>query len=155
MLLGDAGWVMAGTASTTSTSVCHLFSTWWETMLMRPVVVVYDNGKSGFLGEHSCMDGTPTLRMNEFMLAGLAAGKIDMGAPRTASTSDALPEPKELKFELDEASKANIKAAEQRFDELVGKHDLHVSAEQPHQPLATQAVSNLGPELRRIWKRSH
>ncbi|KXN82235.1 Carnitine O-acetyltransferase, mitochondrial [Leucoagaricus sp. SymC.cos] len=26
-------------------------------------IIVYDNGRSGFLGEHSCMDGTPTLRM--------------------------------------------------------------------------------------------
>ena len=35
-------------------------------------VIVFENGKSGFLGEHSCIDGTPTLRMNEFILAALA-----------------------------------------------------------------------------------
>ncbi|KAJ6621836.1 acyltransferase ChoActase/COT/CPT [Mycena sp. CBHHK59/15] len=38
-------------------------------------LIVFDNGRSGFLGEHSCMDGTPTLRMNEFMLATLALNK--------------------------------------------------------------------------------
>ena len=72
------------------------------------------------------MDGTPTLRMTEFMLASLAAGKLDLGAPRTASTASSLPEPSVLRFELDAASEANIKAAEQRFDALVGQHDLHV-----------------------------
>lgn len=29
------------------------------------------------------MDGTPTLRMNEFVLAALAHGKIDLGPART------------------------------------------------------------------------
>lgn len=116
---------MAGTASTTNINV-RLSFLQPICLLTGLAVIVFDNGKSGFLGEHSCMDGTPTLRMNEFMLAGLAANKIDLGAPRTAPTGDALPAPKELRFELDEASKTNIKAAEQRFDELVGKHDLHV-----------------------------
>lgn len=30
-------------------------------ILIGPLVIVFDNGRSGFLGEHSCMDGTPTL----------------------------------------------------------------------------------------------
>lgn len=30
------------------------------------------------------MDGTPTLRMNEFVLASLAHGKIDLGPERAA-----------------------------------------------------------------------
>lgn len=38
----------------------------------------HDNGLFGFFGEHSCMDGTPTLRMNEFILASLAFNKIDL-----------------------------------------------------------------------------
>ena len=57
---------------------------------------MFENGKSGFLGEHSCMDGTPTLRLNEFILASLAAGKIDLGPARTASTGADLEPPKEL-----------------------------------------------------------
>ncbi|KAF8755048.1 Acyltransferase ChoActase COT CPT [Rhizoctonia solani] len=60
--------------------------------------IVYENGKSGFLGEHSCMDGTPTLRMNEFVLASLAKGKVDHGS---ATISSNLPAPKEITFELD------------------------------------------------------
>ncbi|KAF8192191.1 hypothetical protein BJ912DRAFT_1021947 [Pholiota molesta] len=78
-------------------------------------LIVYDNGRSGFLGEHSCMDGTPTLRMNEFMLASLAAHKTPLGSPTPAA---ALPAPTELTFTLPRAEK--------RFDDLVGAHDLHL-----------------------------
>ena len=35
-------------------------------------MIVFKNGKSGFLGEHSCMDGTPTLRMTEFVVGAYA-----------------------------------------------------------------------------------
>ncbi|KAF8158529.1 acyltransferase ChoActase/COT/CPT, partial [Crassisporium funariophilum] len=87
-------------------------------------LIVYDNGRSGFLGEHSCMDGTPTLRMNEFMLAALASGKIDLGPAEVDSTT--LPAVEELSFEVDGNVQKLVKDAEGRFDELVGKHDLHV-----------------------------
>jgi carnitine O-acetyltransferase len=88
--------------------------------------IVYDNGVSGFLGEHSCMDGTPTLRMNEFVLHSLAANKVDLGPARTSSTGSDLPTPKELKFVVDAKVEKAVKDSCQRFDELVGKHDLHV-----------------------------
>ncbi|KAG8982888.1 Carnitine O-acetyltransferase mitochondrial, partial [Tulasnella sp. 427] len=86
-------------------------------------LVVFENGKSGFLGEHSCMDGTPTLRLNEFMLSSLRFKKIDHG-PETVRES--LPPPAELKFELDGTVKKYISEAEKHFDDLVGAHDLHV-----------------------------
>ncbi|KAL4244688.1 carnitine/choline acetyltransferase family protein [Abortiporus biennis] len=89
-------------------------------------LIVFENGKSGFLGEHSCMDGTPTLRMNEFLLSALAHGKIDLGAPRESSTASSLPAPIELPFNLDATSKSNIQKSEAAFDELVGKHDMEV-----------------------------
>ncbi|KAF8746661.1 Acyltransferase ChoActase COT CPT, partial [Rhizoctonia solani] len=85
--------------------------------------IVYENGKSGFLGEHSCMDGTPTLRMNEFILASLAKGKVDHGS---ATVSSNLPAPKEITFELDSTSKSHIQTATKNFNTLVGQHDLHV-----------------------------
>ncbi|THH11655.1 hypothetical protein EW145_g503 [Phellinidium pouzarii] len=84
--------------------------------------IVFDNGRSGFLGEHSCMDGTPTLRLNEFMLASLAAGKVDFGAP--VIRAEGLEEPKEISFELDETAKTYIAKAEENFDGLIGKHEL-------------------------------
>ncbi|RPD62238.1 acyltransferase ChoActase/COT/CPT [Lentinus tigrinus ALCF2SS1-7] len=89
-------------------------------------LIVFENGKSGFLGEHSCMDGTPTLRLNEFILASLAAGKVDLGPARTASTGADLPPPQELTFTLDAKTKGYVADAEGHFDALVGQHDMEV-----------------------------
>ncbi|KAI9058200.1 acyltransferase ChoActase/COT/CPT [Trametes sanguinea] len=89
-------------------------------------LIVFENGKSGFLGEHSCMDGTPTLRLNEFMLASLAHGKVDLGPALDASAASALPAPQELTFTLDARTRSHISAAEAHFDELVAKHDMEV-----------------------------
>jgi carnitine O-acetyltransferase len=97
-------------------------------VVLTPIspVIVYENGKSGFLGEHSCMDGTPTLRMHDFMLGSLAAGKIDLSPARTARTASNLPAPIELGFTLDSKTETNIREAEKRFDALVAEHDMHV-----------------------------
>ena len=89
-------------------------------------MIVFENGKSGFLGEHSCMDGTPTLRMTDFMLGALAQKKIDLGAERTPETGKDLPAPQELHFALDVKSERNITASEAEFDKLVGAHDMEV-----------------------------
>ncbi|EJF63177.1 acyltransferase ChoActase/COT/CPT [Dichomitus squalens LYAD-421 SS1] len=86
-------------------------------------LIVFENGKSGFLGEHSCMDGTPTLRLNEFILASLAAGKIDLNG---AGTNAELEPPQELQFTLDGKTREYIAQAEENFDALVAKHDLEV-----------------------------
>lgn len=72
------------------------------------------------------MDGTPTLRMNEFVLASLAANKADLGAARTSSTGFDLPQPTELKFVVDAKVAKTVEDSCQRFDELIGQHDLHV-----------------------------
>ncbi|KAF7314466.1 Carnitine acetyl transferase [Mycena kentingensis (nom. inval.)] len=85
-------------------------------------LIVFENGRSGFLGEHSCMDGTPTLRMNEFVLATLAAGKAVMGTP----TGEALPAPTPLPFTLPASTLSLIDGAASRFDALVAEHELHV-----------------------------
>ncbi|KAF8630954.1 hypothetical protein AX17_005310 [Amanita inopinata Kibby_2008] len=89
-------------------------------------LIVYDNGRSGFMGEHSCMDGTSTLRLNEYTLATIALGKADLGPERTPATARGLPEPEELVFEVNQEVEGLVRGAEQRFDELVLKHDLHV-----------------------------
>ena len=86
-------------------------------------VIVWDNGRSGFLGEHSCMDGTPTLRMNEFMLGSLDAKKIDLGHPLP---NVSLAPPKEIVLTANDAVLANIQQAEKNFDKLVGAHELCV-----------------------------
>lgn len=86
-------------------------------------LIVFENGRAGFLGEHSCMDGTPTLRMSEFILSSLSAEKVDHGPP---SVRAHLPAPRELAFELDAASTQAIAAAEAHFDALVGQHEMAV-----------------------------
>jgi carnitine O-acetyltransferase len=87
---------------------------------------MYDNARSGFLGEHSCMDGTPTLRMTEFMLASLGAGKINHG--EATVSKEKLPQPKELQWVLDDKARLYIQEAEKNFDELVGSHEMEVRA---------------------------
>lgn len=73
------------------------------------------------------MDGTTTLRMNEFMLATIALGKADLGAPRSNTTGTDLPQPTELKFTVNSEVQGLVQGAEKRFDELIGQHDLRVS----------------------------
>ena len=72
------------------------------------------------------MDGTPTLRMNEFVLGSLALGKADLGPPRSAETEKDLPQPKELVFATDAKVRGLVADAEKRFDRLVGAHDMKV-----------------------------
>lgn len=89
----------------------------------RVAVIVWDNGRSAFLGEHSCMDGTATLRLNEFMLGSLEAKKIDLGHP---SPNTSVNPPKEIVLEANNAVLADVREAEKNFDKLVGAHDLRV-----------------------------
>ncbi|KAK7469358.1 Carnitine O-acetyltransferase mitochondrial, variant 2 [Stygiomarasmius scandens] len=89
-------------------------------------LIVFDNGRSGFLGEHSCMDGTPTLRMNEFVLASLALNKVNLGPARSNDTAVNLPAPVELNFEINDQVEKLVKESESHFNTLVDKHDLHV-----------------------------
>lgn len=72
------------------------------------------------------MDGTPTLRLNEFVLATIAQNKVNLGPGRTQETGKDLPEPTELTFQVNDTVKTMVTEAELRFDELVAKHDLHV-----------------------------
>jgi hypothetical protein len=60
--------------------------------------------------------------MTEFMMGSVAAGKISTGD----ATSPSLPEPKELKFDLDDQSKKDIKTALSNFDQLMEQHELEV-----------------------------
>ncbi|KAF8263575.1 acyltransferase ChoActase/COT/CPT [Lactarius quietus] len=86
-------------------------------------LVVWDNGRSAFLCEHSCVDGTPTLRLNDFILGSLAAKEIDLGS---ISPSSLLTPPAEIVLTANDAVLADVKEAEKNFDKLVGAHDLQV-----------------------------
>ncbi|BGP15274.1 Carnitine O-acetyltransferase mitochondrial [Rhodosporidiobolus nylandii] len=87
-------------------------------------LVVFENGKSGFNGEHSCMDGTPTSRLNDWLLRSLDAGKIDLGS--SARSASSLPPIKPLTFSLPSSVTSAIKQSIAAHEETMAKHDLAV-----------------------------
>ncbi|KAI8391675.1 acyltransferase ChoActase/COT/CPT [Radiomyces spectabilis] len=94
----------------------------------KPVqFIVFENGKAGFMGEHSCMDGTATCRLNEFVCDGLNRNKINHGSEQVRS---GLPAPQQLQFQVNDKVEKAVAEAEQHFDELIGKYDLTVLAYQ-------------------------
>jgi len=60
------------------------------------------------------MDGTPTLRMNEFVLASIASGKVDLGPTRVNASR--LPGVEELVFELDDKVQKAINEVYRTFN---------------------------------------
>lgn len=68
------------------------------------------------------MDGTPTSRMNDWMLRSVEAGKIDPGTP----SKETLPGPQLLEFELSEADKTAISDAQRHHRDLMSKRALSV-----------------------------
>lgn len=97
---------------------------WWgdgkNRFYDKQQLIVTSNGKSGYMGEHSVMDGTPTLRMNDFVLSALAANKIDLGSSSRAD----LAEPKAIIFALDKTVQGKIQESIKDFEQLKAKHDL-------------------------------
>ncbi|GAA5896780.1 hypothetical protein JCM6882_005033 [Rhodosporidiobolus microsporus] len=87
-------------------------------------LIVFENGKSGFNGEHSCMDGTPTSRLNDWLLRSLDAGKIDLGS--SARSASSLPKISPITFNLPQSVKSAIDTSIKSFDETMAKHDLAV-----------------------------
>ncbi|KAI7892820.1 acyltransferase ChoActase/COT/CPT [Mucor mucedo] len=91
--------------------------------------IVFENGKAGFMGEHSCMDGTNTCRLNEYVCDGLNRDLVDHGSVEIRSD---LPEPKELGFQVNDQIKKDIESAGSNFDKLIAKHDLTVLSYQSY-----------------------
>lgn len=85
--------------------------------------IVNDNGTSGFMGEHSMMDGTPTHRLNDYVNMLIFGNKLDFDNP---SVRTGLPEPAPINFVLDDAVRGEIFKAQQEFDSTIGKHELKV-----------------------------
>lgn len=89
--------------------------------------IVNENGTSGFIGEHSMMDGTPTHRLNDYANMMIFTNKLDLSD--TSVRSD-LPEPSALRFHIDETLNKEIQRATTEFNLLIGQHDLKVQAYQ-------------------------
>ncbi|OJJ47147.1 hypothetical protein ASPZODRAFT_151694 [Penicilliopsis zonata CBS 506.65] len=96
--------------------------------------IVNNNGSAGFMGEHSMMDGTPTHRLNDYVNAFIAQGKIESSSSSSNSSGEAgsvrshLPEPQALSFHLDEPVLEAIDAAAQFHRKEIAAHELRVQA---------------------------
>jgi carnitine O-acetyltransferase len=88
--------------------------------------IINDNGTSGFMGEHSMMDGTPTHRLNDYANQLIFTNTLPEG---TDVRSD-LPNPKPLRFEITPELQKDIDAAQQHFSRQFGAHELRVQAYQ-------------------------
>ncbi|PLW46208.1 hypothetical protein PCANC_08804 [Puccinia coronata f. sp. avenae] len=85
-------------------------------------LIVCENGQSGFNAEHSCMDGTPVSRMNDWMLDVLACKKIDLGS----SSDSNLPAPSPIEFVLSDTTKQNILRSATKFANMMSLQTLDV-----------------------------
>jgi carnitine O-acetyltransferase len=88
-----------------------------------PTVIVFDNGRSGFNGEHSCMDGTPTSRLNDWLLRSIFERKVDLGS--SVARTD-LPAPSPITFTLSAPVKSAIDRAVVDHQTIMSKRHLSV-----------------------------
>jgi len=92
----------------------------------KPVqFIINDNGTSGFMGEHSMMDGTPTHRLNDTVNHLIFSNKLDLSESALRST---LPEPELLRFTITDKVQAEIDRATADFARIIGQHELAVQA---------------------------
>lgn len=89
--------------------------------------IVNDNGTSGFMGEHSMMDGTPTHRLNDYVGDVIQNNKLDFGGGEVRSH---VPEPAPVRFVVTEAVQKDIDRAVSDFAAVIGQHELAVQAYQ-------------------------
>ena len=80
----------------------------------KPVqLIVFDSARAGIMGEHSVMDGTPTLAFTDAICSALADPGFDHGS------SSSSPAPVELRWTLDSELEQSIARAEKDAAELV------------------------------------
>ena len=89
--------------------------------------IINENGTSGFMGEHSMMDGTPTHRLNDYANMMIFSNKLDLSDSTVRSD---LPEPVALKFHINDKTRQAIHHAVQNHEALIGQHELKVQAYQ-------------------------
>lgn len=70
------------------------------------------------------LDGTPTLRMNEFVLSSLALGRIDLEPSARPHATPLGGKVEELKWVLDEKAREDVKEAKREHEALMGDHQM-------------------------------
>jgi carnitine O-acetyltransferase len=94
----------------------------------KPVqFIINENGTSGFMGEHSMMDGTPTHRLNDYVNDVIFNNKLDFSDPTVRSN---LPDPTPITFHITREVQSEIDRATKDFAEVIGAHELCVQAYQ-------------------------
>ena len=89
----------------------------------KPVqLIVFDSSRAGLMGEHSVMDGMPTLALTDAICSALADPAFDHGSPSPLSSST----PVELKWTLDSALEQSIARAEKDGAALIGSQAMSV-----------------------------
>lgn len=92
---------------------------------------VAKNGNSGFLGEHSKMDATPTVQLNNYVLLEIAKEDVlaflgDIDADTSAAAS-AVPElPSVLPFDITSKARSDIHDAIAKFEKTINSLDEEV-----------------------------
>lgn len=89
--------------------------------------IVNDNGTSGFMGEHSMMDGTPTHRLNDYVNDVIFNNKIDLSSTDVRSN---VPEPSLVRFNINKDVQKEIDRAVTDFNAVIGQHELAVQSYQ-------------------------
>ena len=89
--------------------------------------IINDNGTSGFMGEHSMMDGTPTHRLNDYINMLVFNNQLDLADSRVRAE---LPKPVLLPFHVNTVVTDEIYCAIKDFEKLISLHDLKVQAYQ-------------------------
>ncbi|KAF2713115.1 carnitine O-acetyltransferase [Pleomassaria siparia CBS 279.74] len=91
--------------------------------------IINENGTSGFMGEHSMMDGTPTHRLNDYANMLIFTNALPFDDPSIRSY---LPNPTPLRFNLTPELQSDIDAAQAHFAQQIGAHELRVQAYQSY-----------------------
>ncbi|KAK5998168.1 Carnitine O-acetyltransferase [Cladobotryum mycophilum] len=91
--------------------------------------IINDNGTSGFMGEHSMMDGTPTHRLNDYVNDLIFGNKLDLSDPTVRPD---LPDPQLIEFDLTPKIREDIGRAITDFHNVIGQHQLAVQAYQAY-----------------------
>lgn len=87
----------------------------------KPVqFIIFDNGAAGLMGEHSVMDGTPTVRLCDEVLDMLHDHRFDHGA----LSAPCIPSPEPLDFEVPSITLKAIHEAEKAAIELIESQEL-------------------------------
>ena len=100
----------------------------------KPVqLIVFDSARAGLMGEHSVMDGTPTLTFMDAICNALADPAFDHGSPLPSSSSSSSPlsssrsaSPVELKWTLDSTLEQSIVRAEKDAAAMVASQAMSV-----------------------------